>query len=543
MTPNFATVTELNPVVRVGQGQIRGENRDGVAIFRGIPYGAACDGARRFLPPLPAEPWEGIRDCTKNGPIAVQFGTSISGSGDFGAYFSGGKPELFRCDEEVQDENCLVLNVLTPGLDDKKRPVLVYIHGGGFASGSGSLVLGADPWVREEDIVVVGINHRLNVFGALHLGAFDAKYAESGMAGMLDCVLALEWVRDNIAAFGGDPAKVTIMGESGGGGKVNNLIAMERARGLFRAAIVESGSGAPGRTSIEDATALAQALLDKLGVPNDQLERLQTIPAQEILQASAQLGAFMGFGPVADGINLPYNPEGVYLEVDPTLPLLVGSSEEEMAAFAEPTPGGLSWAQLRDKLLAPSRAAAAEADSETETADGKKLWSPKINRRRPSMGGTDWITEENVDAVIAAFRAIDKKGVDPEHLYYQIGSMGGPLGGGAFLQALAKAEKGQAPVYAYFFTFDAPHPRHPSLRFAWHTSDLPLQMRVVAHADCEQISREMAHAWAAYIRTGSPSTAELPWPAFTAANRETMVLDTPCRVENDPTRPYREAIG
>ena len=120
---NYATVTDSNPVVRVGQGLIRGENREGVAIFRGIPYGAPCDGTRRFLPPLPAENWDGVRDCTKNGPIAVQFGTSISGSGDFGAYFSGGKPELFRCDDEVQDENCLVLNVLTPGLDDKKRPV------------------------------------------------------------------------------------------------------------------------------------------------------------------------------------------------------------------------------------------------------------------------------------------------------------------------------------------------------------------------------------------------------------------------------------
>lgn len=538
---NYATVIDRNPVVRVGQGLIRGENREGVAIFRGIPYGAPCDGARRFLPPLPAARWDGVRDCTKNGPIAVQFGTSISGSGDFGTYFSGGKPELFRCDDEVQDENCLVLNVLTPGLDDKKRPVLVYLHGGGFATGSGSLVLGADPWVREEDLVVVGINHRLNVFGALHLGAFDPKYAESGMAGMLDCVLALEWVRDNIAAFGGDPAKVTIMGESGGGGKVNNLIAMERARGLFRAAIVESGSGAPGRTSIEDATALAQALLDELGVPNDQLEQLQSIPAQEILQASGRLGAIMGFGPVADGINLPYNPAGVYLEADPSLPLLVGSSEEEMAAFADPTPGGLSWDQLREKLLAPSRAAEAEA-SEAETPDdGKKRWAPK--GKRPSMGGTDWITEDNVDAIIAAFRAIDRKGVDPEHIYYQIVSMGGPLGGGAFLQALAKAEKGCAPVYAYFFTFDAPHPRHPSLRFAWHTADLPLQMRVVAYADCEQISREMAHAWAAYIRTGSPSTEELPWPAFTATGRETMVLDTPCRVENDPTRPYRDALA
>lgn len=159
------------------------------------------------------------------------------------------------------------------------------------------------------------------------------------------------------------------------------------------------------------------------------------------------------------------------------------------------------------------------------------------------MGSASFVTEENVDDIIAAFRDIDKKGVDPEHIYYQIMSMGGALGRGAFLQAMAKAEKGHAPVYHYFFTFDAPHPRHPELKFAWHTADLPLQMRIVPYPECEQISRDMARAWAAYIKAGSPNTPELPWPEFTTESRETMVLDTPCRVVNDPTKPYRDALG
>jgi len=531
------------PIVQTTYGPIFGEVRDGISIFRGIPYGGRVDGDRRWLPPITPDAWTEVRDCTKNGPIAVQFGTSISGSGDFGVYFSGNQPEKFNCDSEVQDENCLVLNVLTPGCDDAKRPVLVYIHGGGFASGSGSLVLGADDWCREEDLVVVGINHRLNVFGALHLGELDPKYAESGMCGMLDCVLALEWVRDNIAAFGGDPAKVTIMGESGGGGKVNNLIAMPKAKGLFRAAIVESGSGAPGRTSKEQATELARVLLAELNVAEDELDKLLTIPAQEILKASTKVGG-MGFGPCADEINLMYNPEGKYIECDPTLPLMVGASEEEMAAFAEPS--NMTWDDLREKLLEPYYAAQAEAQAaeeeiQTTDANGKKLWSPRRPSRGP-LGGAN-CTPENVDAIIAGFRAIDKKGVSPDHLYFQINSMGGALGSGAYLQAMAKAKKGLAPVYHYFFTFDAPHPRHPEQRYAWHTADLPLQMRVVAWPECEQISKDMAHAWAAYIRTGDPGTPELPWPAFTVENAETMVLDSPCRVEKDPTKPHREVLA
>lgn len=537
------------PYVQTTHGTIVGEWRRDIAIFRGIPYGGRVDQERRWMPAQPAENWDGVRDCTKNGPIAVQYGTSISGSGDFGVYFSGRKPELFGCENEIQSENCLVLNVLTPGLDKKKRPVLVYIHGGGFASGSGTLVLGADTWCREEDLVVVGINHRLNVFGSLHLGALDEKYRESGMCGMLDIVLALEWVRDNIAAFGGDPEKVTIMGESGGGGKVNNLIAMERAKGLFRSAIVESGSGAPGRLSKEDATENTRKLLHYLGLEDHEWKTLLTLPASVILEASVKcgVGGFC-FGPCADEINLPYNAEGHYIEADPTLPLLVGSSEEEIGAFVEPKMQ-FTWDDLREELLSDYYAAreeakaAAELQIETTDENGNKLWSANIKNAKPrGISALENVTPENVDAIIAAFRAADHENVDPQHMLLRIRSMGSHMGAGAFEQAMEKAAKGQAPVYHYLIAFDAPHPRSPEHRYAWHTADLPLQMRIVPYLECEQVSQEMAHAWAAFIRTGTPTTENLVWPAFTTDRREVMVFDRITRVEQDPTKAYRQAF-
>lgn len=520
--PIFGTVKEVNPIAETCHGDVRGENRGGVAIFRGIPYGGNCDGMHRFLPPDPAEDWDGIRDCTKNGYYAMQFGTSISGAEGLGPYFSGGKPELFGVADEEQNENCLVLDVVTPGIDQKKRPVLVYIHGGGFATGSGTLVLGSDRWVREEDIVTVGINHRLNVFGYLYLGAFDKKYAESGMAGMLDLVLALEWVRDNIEGFGGDPEKVTIMGESGGGMKVSTLLAMDKAKGLFRYAIVESGSNVVGRTSTEEGAETAKKLLDKLGVSPDHLEKLTELSAEEILDATKGpglgVGGGMSFGPVADGINLMYNPVNEFKAYTASagVPLLVGASEDEMAVFTPASTFEIRWDTLRDALLNPA------------VSIGLEMWAP--------------ITEENVDEIIKVFRDTDKKNNSADHLYLKITSLAGILGGGAYYQALSKAKQGTAPVYHYLVSFDAPHPVIPEKKFSWHTADLPLQMRIVLHPECEEMSKTMAHSWAAFIRTGNPSTESICWPEFSLEEKKVMVFDDICSVESDPLKEIREIL-
>lgn len=535
-TPVFGSIVDPYPVVQTGYGAVRGENRQGVAVFRGIPYGGNVSGKNRFLPPTPVEPWEGVRDCTKNGPIAVQFGTSISGSADFGVYFSGGHPEKFKCQEEVQDENCLVLNVLTPGLDNQKRPVVVYIHGGGFATGSGTLVLGADQWVREENLVVVGVNHRLNVFGYLNLSAYDNKYQSSGMAGILDLVLALQWVRDNIAAFGGDPQKVTIMGESGGGGKVNHLLAIPEAKGLFCAAIVESGSGVAATISQKDAQALTKALLKELDIPESQWEKLLDISAQTLLQAAAKFS--MEIGPSPDGKHLEYNKSGIYLEVDPSLPLLVGASADEIAAFADPE--DLNWEDVRSRLV--------EVDKKSnflkvrgEDDQGRKNWSNKMFNIKTDLGATPKITKDNVDHAIQIFREKDPF-ADPYHIFMRIRSQCSFLGAGGYRQAVAKAQKGLGDVYHYYITFQAPHPRCPDHVFAWHTADLPLQMRIVTYSECEGISRAMGHAWAAFIRTGSPSTEELLWPRFTMETQQVMVFGERPQLETDPTREYRQFV-
>lgn len=512
--PVFGTVRDEHPVTETTLGKVLGENRNGVAIFRGIPYGGKVDGKNRFLPPTPAESWVGVRDCTKNGPIAEQNATSIATSWDFGAYFSGGHPELFGVDDEVKSENCLVLNVLTPGIDDRKRAVLVYIHGGGFATGSGTTVIGADKLVREQDIVLIGINHRLNVFGALHLGEFNEKYKESGMVGMLDLVQALEWIRDNVAAFGGDPDKVTIMGESGGGGKVNTLNAMPKARGLFRASIVESGSGIPARRSIADGTETAERFLYSLGIRPNELNKLTELPTHHIRDAAISMG-LMNFGPIADGINLQLNPTG-YDVCDPSLPLLVGASEDEMAAFVS------------------------ETEYKIETLEQVKDFLTNREGRRDAIMGMP-MSEKQAEHAIQVFSQHNVKNDAPDHLYMKIRSLTGMMGGGAILQALDRVSKENAgPVFNYLVSYDAPHRIIPSKFYSWHTADLPMQFRIVLHPEMEWLSRIFSNMWGAFVRDLNPSIEGYQWPAFTAEKRDVMVFDNEIRVEQDPTAPFRD---
>jgi len=222
--PVKAFTTERSPTAETLQGRVQGASIRGVHIFRGIPYGGATEGAGRFLPPSKPATWAGVRDATITGPRCVQGRGNIFLHPLIGEYFAGGRPDRLELAKQTDSENCLVLNVLTPGLRGK-RPVMVYIHGGGFTGGSSALTLFSDGLVHEQDVVLVGVNHRLNVFGYLWLGGITSKYAV-GNAGQLDLVAALEWVRDNIAQFGGDPADVTIFGESGGGAKVSALMAM-----------------------------------------------------------------------------------------------------------------------------------------------------------------------------------------------------------------------------------------------------------------------------------------------------------------------------
>lgn len=506
-TAGAGKAAERYPEADTVCGRVRGEERQGAAVFRGIPYGDSCSGSRRFQAPQPALKWEGIRDCTRNGCYAPQFGCSISGSRELGAYFSGGHPEKFGVDEEEQSEDCLVLNVVTPGCDDKKRPVVVYIHGGGFSTGSGTLVLGADRWAQEEDLVVVGINHRLNLFGYLYLGDLDESYADSGVAGMLDLILALEWVQKNIGNFGGDPGRVTIMGESGGGAKVSTLLAMKEARGLFRAAIVESGSIPVGCKSREEGTQQALKLLEKLGIPKDRLSLLEDKTTEELLQAmkeSENMGA-MEFQPVADGIHIEAQHGYTAPEGAENIPLLVGASEEETAIFMDPALlESITWENMESALA--------------ETAAEEPLYH---------------ISREGWRDIIRRFREMDERDSAPAHIFAKICSQASMLGGGAYYQAMQKAGQ-TAPVYSYVIACPSPHPGLEGQKYAWHTADLPLQMRIVLHPESEALSRKMAHAWAAFIRNGNPSAEDMEWKPFTQEEKWTMVIDEEWRMEKDP---------
>ncbi len=506
------------PIVKTGSGAIAGERTEGVIRFRGIPYGGRVDRERRFRAAEPAPAWEGVLDCTRNGEICIQPGESIVDSKNFGFYFSGGHPERFGTNTERQGENCLHLNVVTPDADDRHRPVMVYIHGGGFATNSGTLGLGSGRLAKEQDIVVVSITHRLHFWGYLYLGDLDSSFKEDANAGQQDLVLALKWIRDNIAAFGGDPDNVTLFGESGGAGKINNLLHMPSAAGLFHKAILNSGSMPVGKTSVSEAAAVRDWYLGRLGISGSPAEiicALQSMPAAAMIRAAlssedmfaetARGGkrgySIMDFGPAADGAILPaasgdgYDPGEFYNDV----PLIIGSSSEELAAFSAEDAMAVTEDNLREKLL--------------ETGPAYGLF-------------TD---EGNVDGLIAAFRK-DAEGIPAYRLFMRILSQGSMLGGGAFIQAMRKAGSGGAPVYRYLNTAAVPHNYLEGAAFAWHTFDLPLQLRIVPYPELEKLSRDYARLFAQFMRTGDPSVTDgtdgqsVLWKPFTREERQTLVF-------------------
>jgi para-nitrobenzyl esterase len=493
-------VTAAQAVVETTAGKIRGTYAPGVYTFRGVPYGATTAGANRFQPPRKAQPWSNIRETTALGPRSPQL---------LSAFHGFVPPEVEAMDrDEMMGEDCLVLNVWTPALDrGRKLPVMVWLHGGGYTSGSGGFIIyDGIELARKHDVVVVTVNHRLGALGYLYLAELGAeRYALGSNLGNLDLVAALEWVRDNIAGFGGDPGNVTLFGQSGGGGKVSSLMAMPAARGLFKRAIVQSGAAVKGIPR-EVATRNAQAFLARLNLEPNQLQKLQDIPLQQLLKATdPSSGPTINFGPVVDGHSLPTDPfDPVAPAQSTSVPLLIGTVETEVTFF----PG-----QPLDPM-----------DDPTLHARVKQLLKSSA--------------DADVDRVIGAYRA-GRPGVANTDLYLIIASDG--FRAGILLEAERKAAQAQAPVYQYYFTWRSPV-REGKLR-SFHTLEIPFvfdnvdaaKSMTVSGQDRYELAARMSSAWVAFARTGNPNHAGLPkWAPYDNTRRATMIFNDQCKLVDDP---------
>ncbi|MBK5222259.1 MAG: carboxylesterase/lipase family protein [Acidimicrobiia bacterium] len=475
-------------------GAVRGSIDRGVLTFTGVPYAAPPVGALRFRPPQPVEPWDGVRDALELAPSCPQ---------------PTERPPGWPQEHSI-DEDCLYLNVWTPALaDGGARPVMVWIHGGGYAIGSGSWPLydGAN-LARRGDVVSISVNHRLGPFGYLHLGGLadghmdDDEAASSGNNGMLDLVATLEWVRDNAAAFGGDPGNVTIMGESGGGAKVTTLLAMPAARGLFHRAAIQSGPGLRA-TSPERATSAARELAAALGATDDP-SRLWSASAEEILTAASGTSAGrMGFSPVLDGRAIPAHPGDALARGEAAdVPVIVGCNRDEAAGSL---PSELDDAALRSRLA-----------------------------RTPGIDG-----DEVIEEVVGSYRAAHPDATDVDLLSFALTDQ--RMRAGSIQLAEAKSKGSSTPVWQYFFTYEMGGRAGHGYEIAFMLDNLDIG-GTPASAPRQRLADAMSEAWIAFARSGDPNHAGLAdWPPFTVPERSTMILGRDaCEAVDDPSRPTRE---
>jgi para-nitrobenzyl esterase len=506
-------------IVETTSGKVRGYTRNRIYTYKGIPYGAPTGGVSRFMPPQKVQAWSGVRDAYVLGHISPQLPASFPRSGQEMEF-------IIRSESGVQGENCLVLNVWTAGINDHaKRPVMVWLHGGGFSIGSGreQPAYDGENLARRHDVVLVSVNHRLGPMGFLDLSSYGEKYAHSANVGMLDIVAALGWIRDNIGNFGGDPSNVMIFGQSGGGGKVGTLMGMPAAKGLFHKAAIESGSILRAHTH-EQAQKLTAAVLGELGITASQIDQLQNIPFERLtnsadlaLQKLSTPGPIdwkrvsdqPGWGPVVDPEVLPQHPfDPVAPSISADVPLIVGTCLNEFVM----------------------------ATDHPEYA----LWTQKdLHKKVSEMYG------DSSSEIIAVFQRSNPS-AKPFEIYARIATA--PIRMSAVEQADRKAQLGRAPAYLYWFTW--PSPLFNGRPGAPHGAEIPFVFDNIDICEFETgggprpqaLAGRVSQAWVNLARTSDPSQPGLKWPAFSSSRCQTMMFDDICEVKDNPDKEERRFI-
>ena len=490
-------------VVSTDKGKVAGYVENGIYIFKGIPYARAD----RFQPPHPVEKWEGIRSCRQYGPVCPQQ--------DRQGWLNDEIAFAFNWDDGFSSEDCLRLNIWTPKAGDNgKRPVMVWLHGGGYSAGSGQELPSYDgaSLAASEDVVVVSINHRLNVLGFLDLSAFGEKYAKSGNAGLLDMVAALQWVKDNISGFGGNPDNVTIFGQSGGGGKVTTLLATPSAKGLFHKAIVQSGSMLQTMES-RYSRKIGAATVRNLGLNASNIEEIEKIPYKELLAAGEKAVAevekearkegtasfIFGWAPTVDASVLPsqpFDPQAPAMSAD--IPMIIGTTKHEFTTTT----------------YAPQLRSISKEDAirmlESRYGDATSRFVDLVGKAYPGYKTADLLDLD------FTFRP------------------------SALEQAMCKCRQNGAPVYLYMFCWESPV--LDGILRSTHCMEIPFVFNNAGrHASMTgggkqalELAAKMSHSWANFARTGNPNTEELPeWEEFDCTDRATMLFDNESRIAHN----------
>ncbi|MFW6327371.1 MAG: carboxylesterase/lipase family protein [Bacteroidota bacterium] len=485
-------------IVETTAGSVSGTIDERIFTFKGIPYAKA----ERFMPPQEPDAWDGVRESVEYGPVAKQVVSWIE-------------------DSLMNEKKLFSANVWTPGIrDGKKRPVMLWLHGGGFHVGSSS-----DPMTdgkalaQKGDVVMVSVNHRLNILGFLDLSAYGDKYAKSANVGMLDIVKALEWVKNNIEDFGGDPSNVTILGESGGGGKVGTLMCMPAADGLFHKAIIQSGTLINIMTE-EKSQTLGKTVLEKLGISPEELEKLDTVSYQNLVKAGNEAiqeisgprkpgsPTMFGFAPSADGevlLQQPFSPG--FADISKDIPLLMGTTLNELVrvAYAEKD---LTLEQATERL-------------EEMYGDSTDQYIELFAKAYPDYTPQDLLSLDNV------FRPFTIRTAD------------------------ARAKRASAPLYTYFLAWKSPV--DDATKGSFHGLDIPLAFDNVdlkpewtgTSEEAYELADKMSSAWLNFAKTGNPNVeGVLPeWEPYTEENGVTMYFDNECRIVNNHDRELMEFIS